>query len=92
MSRDIKDLLGAAIGDEPPLGIDRDAVFEDGRKRLWRRRAWQSGAVAAAVVVAAVGAATLAINPARGVRRRAGERRCVAVAGTHGRPRRPRCW
>ena len=49
---------------------------------------------------------TTAIKPlARGVRRRAGscklvlrraaaleDRRCVAVAGTHGRPRRPRCW
>jgi hypothetical protein len=56
---DIKDLLGKAIGDEPPLSIDRDEVFRAGRQRVRRRRALAAGGVVAAVVVAAVGAATL---------------------------------
>ncbi|TDV40012.1 hypothetical protein [Actinophytocola oryzae] len=59
MSEDIKDLLGRAFGQEPPLGIDRDEVLEQGRKRLRRRRLFEAGGVVAAVVVAAVGAATL---------------------------------
>ncbi|MBB4906485.1 hypothetical protein [Actinophytocola algeriensis] len=56
---DIKDLLGKAIGDEPPIGIDRDEVFRAGRQRVRRRKALAAGGVVAAVVVAAVGAATL---------------------------------
>jgi len=56
---DIKDLLGKAIGDEPPLGIDRDEVFRAGRQRVRRRRTLAAGGVVAAVVVAAVGAAML---------------------------------
>jgi hypothetical protein len=56
---DIKDLLGKAIGDEPPIGIDRDEVFRAGRQKVRRRRAFAAGGVVAAVVVAAVGAATL---------------------------------
>lgn len=64
MTRDIKDLLGGAFGDEPPLGIDREEVFEAGRKRLRRRRLLQSTSVVAAVVVVAAGAATfIAVNP-----------------------------
>lgn len=59
MSDDVKELLGRAFGQEPPLGIDRDAVLREGRKRLRRRRYLASGGVVAAVVVAAVGAATL---------------------------------
>jgi hypothetical protein len=60
---DIKDLLGRAFGQEPPLGIDRDAVVREGRKRLRRRHVLASGGVAAAVVIAAVGAATLTTVP-----------------------------
>lgn len=56
---DVKELLGRALGQEPPLGIDRDEVFRQGRKRLRRRRFFEAGSVVAAVVVAAVGAATL---------------------------------
>lgn len=59
MSDEIKELLGRAIGAEPPLGIDRDEVFRAGRKQARRRRALASGGVVAAVVVAAVGATTL---------------------------------
>jgi hypothetical protein len=59
MSDDVKELLGKAFGQEPPLGIDRDEVLREGRKRLRRRRYFASGGVVAAVVVAAVGAATL---------------------------------
>ncbi|MFL6125684.1 hypothetical protein [Actinophytocola sp.] len=56
---DVKDLLGRAFGEEPPLRIDRDQVVEHGRKRLRRKRFLEAGGVVAAVVVAAVGAATL---------------------------------
>lgn len=56
---DIKDLLGKAIGDEPPLDIDRDEIFRAGRQRVRRRRSLAASGVVAAVVVAAVGAATL---------------------------------
>jgi hypothetical protein len=56
---DVKGLLGRAFGQEPPLGIDRDAVLAQGRKRLRRRRLAEAGGVIAAVVVVAVGATTL---------------------------------
>lgn len=56
---DVKELLGRAFGQEPPLGIDRDQVLHQGRKRLRRRRVFEAGSVVAAVVIAAVGAATL---------------------------------
>jgi hypothetical protein len=59
MSDDIKELLGRAFGEEPPLRIDRDEVLEQGRKRLRKRRFFEAGSVVAAVVVAVVGAATL---------------------------------
>ncbi len=59
MTDDIKDLLGRAIGAEPPLRLDRDEVLRAGRKRLRRRRALEAGGVVAAVVVAAVGASML---------------------------------
>jgi hypothetical protein len=55
----VKDLLGRALGEEPPLRIDRDEVVQQGRKRLRRRRFLEAGSVVAAVLVAAVGAATL---------------------------------
>jgi hypothetical protein len=56
---EIKNLLGRALGDEPPLGIDRDEVLRHGRKRLRTRRMFEAGGVVTAVVVAAVGAALL---------------------------------
>ncbi|MCA1654871.1 MAG: hypothetical protein LC635_00030 [Pseudonocardiaceae bacterium] len=57
---DIKDLLGRALGgQEPPLGIDRDKVFQEGRKRLHRRRVFQASGVVASVMAAAVGASIL---------------------------------
>lgn len=56
---DVKDLLSRAFGQEPPLGIDRDEVLQQGRKRLRRRRFAEAGSVVALVVVVAVGAATL---------------------------------
>lgn len=59
MTDDIKELLGRAIGEEPPLRIDRDEVLQQGRKRLRKRRFLEAGSVVAAVVVAVVGAATL---------------------------------
>ena len=55
----VRDLLGRAFGEEPPLRIDRDEVIGQGRKRLRRKRFLEAGSVVAAVVVAAVGAATL---------------------------------
>jgi hypothetical protein len=59
MTDDIKELLGKAFTQEPPLRIDRDEVLQEGRKRLRRRRVFEAGSVVAAVVVAAVGAAAL---------------------------------
>jgi hypothetical protein len=56
---DIKDLLGRAIGAEPPLRLDRDEVVRTGRKRLRQRWALEAGGVVAAVVVAVVGASVL---------------------------------
>jgi hypothetical protein len=59
MTDDVKDLLGRAFGQEPPLRIDRDEVIQQGRKRLRRRRMFEASGVVAAVVVVAIGAATL---------------------------------
>jgi len=59
MTDDIKELLGRAFDEEPPLRIDRDEVLKQGRKRLRKRRFFEAGSVVAAVVVAVVGAATL---------------------------------
>lgn len=59
MTDDVKNLLSRALGQEPPLRIDRDEVIQQGRKRLRRRRMFEAGSVVAAVVVVAVGAATL---------------------------------
>lgn len=53
---DIKELLGRALEDEPPMRIDRGEVFQQGRKRLRRRRILEAGSVVAGVVVVAVGA------------------------------------
>ena len=56
---DIKELLGRALDDEPPMRIDRGEVFRQGRKRLRRRRIFEAGSVVAGVVAIAVGAITL---------------------------------
>lgn len=56
---DIKALLGKAMEDEPPLGIDRDEVFRRGHRKLRNRRFLEAGGVAAGVVVAVVGAVAL---------------------------------
>jgi hypothetical protein len=56
---DIKDLLAEAIGEEPPIGIDRDEVFRAGRQRVRRRRVLAALSTVAAVVVAVVGATVL---------------------------------
>jgi hypothetical protein len=56
---DIRELLGRAVGDEPPMRIDRGEVFRQGRKRLRRRRMLEAGGVVAGVVAIAVGAITL---------------------------------
>lgn len=59
MTDDVRDLLGKAFGQEPPLRIDRDEVIQQGRKRLRRRRVFEASSVVAAVLVVAVGAVTL---------------------------------
>lgn len=59
MPDDVKALLGRALDGEPPLGIDRDEVFAEGRARLRRRRSIAIGGVATAVVAAALGTTAL---------------------------------
>ncbi|GAA3008502.1 hypothetical protein [Actinokineospora diospyrosa] len=59
MTDNVRDLLGKAFGDEPPLGIDREVIVADGRRRLRRRRATATGGVAAAVAVVVFGTAVL---------------------------------
>lgn len=59
MPDDVKALLGRALDGEPPLGIDRDQVFAEGRARLRRRRSIAISGVAAAVVAAALGTTAL---------------------------------
>ncbi|SDI62996.1 hypothetical protein SAMN05192558_106205 [Actinokineospora alba] len=60
MPDDVRDLLGRALDGEPPLGIDRDKVFAEGRARLRRRRSIAISGVATAVVAAALGTTALA--------------------------------
>ena len=45
---DVKDLLGRALAEEPPLRIDRDEVFRQGRRKLRSRRCFEAGSVVAA--------------------------------------------
>lgn len=64
---DIKELLGRALEDEPPMRIDRGEVFRQGRKRLRRRRILEAGSVVAGVVAIAVGAVVFTgLNDGRG--------------------------
>ncbi|MBC6446691.1 hypothetical protein [Actinokineospora xionganensis] len=60
MPDEVKALLGRALDGEPPLDLDRDAIFADGRARLRRRRSIAIGGAAMAVVVAVVGTSALA--------------------------------
>ncbi|WP_018686793.1 hypothetical protein [Actinokineospora enzanensis] len=59
MSDNVHDLLRLALDGEPPLDIDRDAVFADGKRRLRRRRQAAVGGVTLAVAVGVVGTAAL---------------------------------
>ncbi|HWM06072.1 MAG TPA: hypothetical protein VNP92_27325 [Actinophytocola sp.] len=56
---DVKALLGRALGDEPPLRLDRDEVFRQGRRKLRNRRRFEAGGAVAGVVAAVVGAVLL---------------------------------
>lgn len=56
---DVRALLGRALAGEPPLTLDRDEVFRQGRRRLRNRRLFSTGGAIAGVVVAAVGAVVL---------------------------------
>ncbi|MGH3880469.1 MAG: hypothetical protein ACRDSK_25885 [Actinophytocola sp.] len=55
-----KALLARALADEPPLTLDRDAVFRQGRRKLRNRRVYSTGGAIAGVVATAVGAVLLA--------------------------------
>jgi hypothetical protein len=59
MTEDIKHWLGSAVDAEPPLTIDRGAVFGEGKRLVRRRRTLAAGGVAAGVVVLAAGVAGL---------------------------------
>ncbi len=56
---DVKTLLDRALAGEPPLTLDRDEVFREGRRRLRNRRLYSAGGAIAGVVAAAVGAVVL---------------------------------
>jgi hypothetical protein len=56
---DVKALLGRALADEPPLRLDRDEVFRQGRRKLRNRRRFEAGGAVAGVVAAVVGAVLL---------------------------------
>ncbi|GGP80979.1 hypothetical protein [Saccharothrix coeruleofusca] len=51
---DIKEILGTAFGDEPPLRVDREAIVKSGRRRLAVRSAATGMAVFAAVAAVTV--------------------------------------
>jgi hypothetical protein len=56
---DVKALLGRALTGEPPLTLDRDEVFRQGRRGLRNRRFASAGGAIAGAVVAVVGAVVL---------------------------------
>ncbi len=56
---DVKALLGRALAGEPPLTLDRDEVFRQGRRKLRNRRYFSAGGAIAGAVVAVVGAVVL---------------------------------
>lgn len=56
---DVKALLGRALAGEPPLRLDRDEVFRQGKRKLRNRRRFEAGGTVVGVVAAAVGAVVL---------------------------------
>jgi hypothetical protein len=56
---DVKALLGRALSGEPPLTLDRDEVFRQGRRKLRVRRMFSTGGAIGGAVVAVVGAVML---------------------------------
>ncbi|MPZ80580.1 MAG: hypothetical protein GEV28_09350 [Actinophytocola sp.] len=56
---DIKQLLGRALAGEPPLRLDRDEVFRQGKRKLRNRRRLEAGGAVTGVVAAVVGAVLL---------------------------------
>jgi hypothetical protein len=56
---DVKALLGRALSGEPPLTLDRDEVFRQGRRKLRIRRMFSTGGAIGGAVVAVVGAVML---------------------------------
>jgi hypothetical protein len=62
----VKHLLGKAFGPEPPLTLDREAIFRRGRRGVRIRRLAASGGVAAAVAAMVLGAAALSNLPGDG--------------------------
>lgn len=57
--QDVKRWLHGALTDEPPLRLDRDEVFREGRRKLRNRKLLQAGGTMTGVVAAAVGAVLL---------------------------------
>jgi hypothetical protein len=60
VNQEIRDMVGSALHDEPPLGIDRARVVRSGRRRLRARRAGLAGGAALGVVAAVLAAVTVA--------------------------------
>ena len=56
---DVRRLLSAAVREEPPLALDREAVFAEGRRRLRVRRTATVGGAAVAVVAVVLGMSAL---------------------------------
>ncbi len=57
--QDVRRLLSAAVRGEPPLALDRAAVFAEGRRRLRVRRTATVGGAAVAVVAVVLGMSAL---------------------------------
>lgn len=62
----IRSLLGRALGEEPPLRLDRDEILRRGRRGVRIRRLAASGGVAATVVAVVLAAAALSNLPGGG--------------------------
>lgn len=60
---DIKELLNGAFADEPPMGINREAVIRKGRGKLLRRRAAITASLGITVVATLMGASLLSGGP-----------------------------
>jgi hypothetical protein len=56
---DVRRMLSAAVRGEPPLALDREAVFAEGRRRLRVRRTATVGGAAVAVVAVVLGMSAL---------------------------------